>query len=633
MLGGTYSTGSITVTNGSVVVSGLGVVWNDVLEGDEIWPSGHGAMIIGADVVHPFNSITLLTPWPGTSLIGSTYVIVKTSWKRHDVTELQKLWRTLAAELEATGNFIYVEGDEPDPEMGENGQFALKVNVAPWRLWLKEVNVWQQQGVPVGSIWRGPWNAVTTYQVNDVVGRIGSSYINITLDNLNKPPELNPADWQLTGAAGATGADGGVITIPYFFSTLTSLGDPGNGAMRLNDATQNIATALMLDLNDSRSIDFTSVLNSAFGTTNPVRGHIRIHKAADTTKFLTLAISGETSSVGYKLYACTVIGSSGPTPFANFDPVLVNFSRAGDLGAQGIQGIQGLQGFIGNPGGAIALPYVVDGLTTMDSDPGVGKVRFNTVPQQAATVLRLNDITALGAPVGNQFDAIATASNSITKVTGRVFINGGTVPRLSFRVTGVSAQINYHNLTIQVLSASVPDPFPDGAAIVVDWTPTGDKGDAATITVGSTATGEPGTDAEVSNTGTSADAVFNFTIPRGVPGQTFAPTYVVPLLADRDAYDDDPVFNIDGSRMSVLVESDSSNGDEPTLYFKQSNSPAVWTDGITFQAAGEASQVSYENTVSGYAAENAQDAIDAAANEIRHIENPVAMAMIFGRWI
>ena len=403
--------------------------------------------------------------------------------------------------------------------------------------------------------------------------------------------------------------------------------------MRLDNVTQNAATTLVLDLIDSRGLDFTSVLASALGTTNPVRGHIRIHRTTDTTKFLTLAVSGEASPVGFKQYTVAVIGSSSATPFADLDPVVVNFARAGDLGSQGIQGIQGVQGPIGNPGGAIALPYLVDGLTTMDSDPGVGRARFNAVPQQSATVLRLNDITSLGAPVGNQFDAIASASNSNTKVTGRVFINGGTVPRLSFVVTAVAAQINYHNLTIEVVSASVPDPFPDGSAIVVDWSRVGDKGDAATIAVGSTVTGEPGTDAEVTNSGTTGNAVFNFTIPRGNPGQTFAPTYVVPDLAGRAAYDAAPVFNLDGSRMSVLVEVDSSNGGNPTLYFKQSNSPAVWSDGITFQAAGEASQVTFDGTVSGYPADNAQDAIDYAANQIRHIEEPVAMAMIFGRWV
>ena len=47
---------------------------------------------------------------------------------------------------------------------------------------------------------------------------------------------------------------------------------------------------------------------------------------------------------------------------------------------------------------------------------------------------------------------------------------------------------------------------------------TGLKGDAATIQVGTVTTGEPGTDAEVENSGTAGDAVFDFTIPRGNTG-------------------------------------------------------------------------------------------------------------------
>lgn len=45
--------------------------------------------------------------------------------------------------------------------------------------------------------------------------------------------------------------------------------------------------------------------------------------------------------------------------------------------------------------------------------------------------------------------------------------------------------------------------------------PAGPAGEAATITVGTVTTGEPGTDAEVVNSGTSQNAVFNFTIPQG----------------------------------------------------------------------------------------------------------------------
>lgn len=41
---------------------------------------------------------------------------------------------------------------------------------------------------------------------------------------------------------------------------------------------------------------------------------------------------------------------------------------------------------------------------------------------------------------------------------------------------------------------------------------------SATVKVGTTTTGEPGTKATVNNTGTTKDAVLDFTIPRGMPG-------------------------------------------------------------------------------------------------------------------
>ncbi|GHA15064.1 hypothetical protein GCM10007989_07270 [Devosia pacifica] len=48
----------------------------------------------------------------------------------------------------------------------------------------------------------------------------------------------------------------------------------------------------------------------------------------------------------------------------------------------------------------------------------------------------------------------------------------------------------------------------------------GDTGDAATIAVGSTTTGAAGTEASAANVGTSAEAIFNFQIPRGDKGET-----------------------------------------------------------------------------------------------------------------
>ncbi|WP_069622852.1 DUF2793 domain-containing protein [Methyloceanibacter marginalis] len=50
----------------------------------------------------------------------------------------------------------------------------------------------------------------------------------------------------------------------------------------------------------------------------------------------------------------------------------------------------------------------------------------------------------------------------------------------------------------------------------------------------------------------------------GADGQSFQPDAVVNLIAGRDAYDDE------ASAFSVLVVSDASNGNQPTLYFKLS---------------------------------------------------------------
>ena len=47
----------------------------------------------------------------------------------------------------------------------------------------------------------------------------------------------------------------------------------------------------------------------------------------------------------------------------------------------------------------------------------------------------------------------------------------------------------------------------------------GDAGTAATIAVGSVTTGEAGTQASVTNSGTSSNAVFDFTIPKGDKGE------------------------------------------------------------------------------------------------------------------
>lgn len=78
----------------------------------------------------------------------------------------------------------------------------------------------------------------------------------------------------------------------------------------------------------------------------------------------------------------------------------------------------------------------------------------------------------------------------------------------------------------------------------------GQDGQAATITVGTTTTGEAGTNASVTNSGTSSNAVFNFTIPQGEKGEQG---------------DDYVITQSDYASIATIVENDIA----PTLANKQ----------------------------------------------------------------
>lgn len=149
------------------------------------------------------------------------------------------------------------------------------------------------------------------------------------------------------GATGATGADGatgdtgpagpagGPISIPYVFSTTTTDSDPGNGNLRLNNATQDAATAIRADLLDANGSDWTAVIDAMDDSTSTVKGHIRIFKTDDPTKFLVFTVSAVDSSTGYRNITVANVASSAGSPFANSDQVTLTFERVGDEGSSG----------------------------------------------------------------------------------------------------------------------------------------------------------------------------------------------------------------------------------------------------------------------------------------------------------
>jgi hypothetical protein len=74
-LGGTYSTGTVALTNDNAVVLGTGVLWSDVEEGDWLYAGGFVGII--DSVNDDLDEITLQAPWAGASGADLDYVIVK----------------------------------------------------------------------------------------------------------------------------------------------------------------------------------------------------------------------------------------------------------------------------------------------------------------------------------------------------------------------------------------------------------------------------------------------------------------------------------------------------------------------------------------------------------------------------
>jgi hypothetical protein len=154
------------------------------------------------------------------------------------------------------------------------------------------------------------------------------------------------------GPQGVAGAAGGGVSINYTFDTTTTNTDPGSGKLRLNNATQNTATAIYVDVLDMAGSDWTNVLSHISDGTSSEDGTLRLYKLSDPTHFLVFSVTGSTSHTGYYELAVTVQASSTASPFINIDQVGFTFTRTGNVGATGPAGSAGPAGPTGATGPA-----------------------------------------------------------------------------------------------------------------------------------------------------------------------------------------------------------------------------------------------------------------------------------------
>lgn len=131
-------------------------------------------------------------------------------------------------------------------------------------------------------------------------------------------------------------AAGGALAVPFEFSTTTTDADPTAGKMRLNHATQNLATQMFLDDLDSEGRAMEGVIALFDDSTSLIKGFIRLQHATDPTKFLIFTIGAAvTDASGYSKVPVVCVHYSSASPFAAADIVLLDFIRTGDKGDVG----------------------------------------------------------------------------------------------------------------------------------------------------------------------------------------------------------------------------------------------------------------------------------------------------------
>lgn len=138
-----------------------------------------------------------------------------------------------------------------------------------------------------------------------------------------------------------------------------------------------------------------------------------------------------------------------------------------------------------------------------------GKIKSSASPDET------DFATATPSVVAQIMDAAETALNTANAVkaeadSGAFDGADGVSP-----LVNVAAITGGHRMTVSDVNGTQQFDVMDG-----EKGDTGATGTAATIAVGTTTTGAAGTSASVTNSGTSAAAVFNFTIPKGDKGDT-----------------------------------------------------------------------------------------------------------------
>lgn len=255
-----YSTGTVSVSNASAVVTGTGTAWALALvTGGMFSFAGMSVPILS---VESDTSLTLAYPWPGTTASGAyaiareTSEAVRAAWINDRLAQILTKLALVGIHPDGAGTLAERNALSPVPP---TGFLWLRVEIGfDLGFYKKTASGWDgpfavkgdvggqgpagPQGFPGADgdvTWEGPWVTATVYTANQAVSRNGASYVctaNHTAGAANEPGV--GASWATVwdlmaakgaaGAAGASGAPGVVQSIVAGTNISVNNSDPAN---------------------------------------------------------------------------------------------------------------------------------------------------------------------------------------------------------------------------------------------------------------------------------------------------------------------------------------------------------------------------------------------------------------------
>ncbi|UVK37631.1 hypothetical protein LHFGNBLO_004696 [Mesorhizobium sp. AR10] len=136
-------------------------------------------------------------------------------------------------------------------------------------------------------------------------------------------------------ATSASAAATSVAALGYTFSTTTTDADPGNGTLRLNNASAASATAAYVDNLDAGGVTVTGILDAFDDSTNTVKGQLTLRSKVSAAISYVYNVTGSVvDGSGYRKLTLAYVSGSGTLP-TTANGIWLTFDRAGDKGADG----------------------------------------------------------------------------------------------------------------------------------------------------------------------------------------------------------------------------------------------------------------------------------------------------------